>query len=96
MIKIQSEAYQQQYDHLKKRYSWAWLDEEDLPTNTAQELLDMINSYSNVSWPDNQLYDIYSSAMNNSSSSSSGAWYNSTSYGWYETSFLDQMINSKL
>ena len=61
----------------------------------AQVILEALDT-PNASWPDNQLYDIYSSAMNDSNYTSVGNWYNNMSYGGYETSFLDYMINSKL
>ena len=41
-IRIQADAYQQQYDFMKKRYERAWLEEIDLPPNNAQILLDSL------------------------------------------------------
>lgn len=50
-IRIQADSYQQQYDFLKKRYEWAWIDEADLPPNTAQILLDSL--WGSSTWPTN-------------------------------------------
>ncbi len=41
-IRIQADAYQQQYDFMKKRWERAWLEEIDLPPNNAQILLDSL------------------------------------------------------
>jgi hypothetical protein len=50
-IRIQADAYQQQYDFMKKRWERAWLEEIDLPPNTAQILLDSLWGWS--TWPTN-------------------------------------------
>lgn len=52
-IRIQADSYQQQYDFLKKRYEWAWIDEADLPPNTAQILLDSL--WGSSTWPTNDI-----------------------------------------
>lgn len=93
-IKIKANNYQVKYNDLLKRYEYYDIDPELAPTNMAQVILEALDT-PNASWPDNQLYDIYSSAMNNTTYSS-GDWYNNMSYGGYDTSFLDYMINNKL
>ena len=97
LVKSKAKLYQTKYDDFLKALENGWIDKEwaNATTNFANLFLDELESSLNTSWPDNQLYDIYSSAMNNNTYTT-GWWYNSTSYGWYETSFLDQMINSKL
>lgn len=91
-VRIKAEAYQQQYDFLKKRYEWAWLSEADLPPNNAQILLDSL--WGSSTWPEDVIYDIYSSAMNTNTSYSSNGW--NASYGEYSSDFISQMIHSKL
>ena len=96
-IKIKANNYQVKYNDLLKRYDYYWIDRELAPTNMADVILDALDTVWYASWPDDQLYDIYSSAMNDTSHwAATGNWYNNMSYGGYETSFLDQMINSKL
>ena len=91
-VRIKAEAYQQQYDFLKKRYEWAWLSEIDLPPNNAQILLDSL--WGTSTWPEDVISDIYSSAMNTNTSYSSNGW--NASYGGYSPDFISQMIHSKL
>lgn len=97
VLKEKKDSYNIVYDETIRQMKAASIPEVYYPTNRWDELdriITKINGWS-ASWPDDQLYDIYSSAMNNTYSSS-GAWYNNLSYGGYSTSYLDQLINSKL
>lgn len=91
-VRIKADAYQQQYDFLTKRYEWAWLSLSDLPPNNAQILLDALDGWT-TTWPDNVIYDIYSSAMN--TNTQTWAW-NYQSFGGYDGDWLHKMINEKL
>jgi hypothetical protein len=70
------------------------------PTDWAKELDGIISKLKggqSVTWPQDVISDIYSSAMNTNTSYSSNGWgYNNASYGGYSSDFISQMINSKL
>jgi len=91
-VRIKAEAYQQQYDFLTKRYEWAWLSLSDLPPNNAQILLDALWWWE-ATWPEDQITEIYSSAMN--TNAQTWAW-SYQSFGGYDGDWLHQMINQKM
>ena len=96
-IKIKAKNYQIKYDDLLKKYDAYWLDKELAPTNMADMLLESLSTPTITTWPDNVIYDIYSSSMNTNTSYSSNGWgYNNASYGGYSSDFISQMIYSKL
>ena len=99
VLEAKKQAYKLVYDEAVNQMKAASIPSVYYPTDWASEIdwiISKLKGGSDTSWPDDVIYDIYSSAMNNSHWAATGNWYNNASYGEYETSFLEQMINSKL
>lgn len=97
VLEDKKEAYNIVYNETIRQMKASSIPEAYYPTDWGKELDRIITkiNWGDTSWPEDVIADIYSSAMNDNMHWTSGG-YSNMSYGGYETSFLDQMINSKL
>ena len=99
VLESKKQAYKIVYDEAIQQMKAASIPSVYYPTDWTKELDNIITKLRgrNTSWPDDMIYDIYSSAMNNSTNySSSNWWYNNMSYWGYSSDFIQSMIYSKL
>ena len=97
VLEAKKQAYKLVYDEAVSQMKAASIPSVYYPTDWAKELDGIISKLKggqSVTWPQDVISDIYSSAMNTNTSYSSNGW--NASYGGYSSDFISQMINSKL
>lgn len=96
VLEAKKQAYQLVYDEATQQMKAASIPSVYYPMNWAKELDSIINklqNWSNTTWPDNVINDIYASAMNTPTQTGVGTYQ---SFGWYDGDWLHMMINEKL
>jgi hypothetical protein len=96
VLKAKEQAYKLVYDEAVNQMKAASIPSAYYPTDRASELDKIVNKlqgWQSVTWPQDAISDIYSSAMNTNTQT----WvWSYQSYGWYDGDWLNMMINEKL
>jgi len=96
VLEAKKQAYKLVYDEAVSQLKAASIPSVYYPTDWAKELdgiISKLKGWQSVTWPQDAISDIYSSAMNTNTQT----WvWSYQSYGWYDGDWLNMMINEKL